>query len=82
MSSTRKRTAKVKLLFRGAAWMLSVAGIIGTVFFLISRLPENINTIKKQAVPILSTKTLQVPGKVTYPMIVLLNLSNGALHLE
>ena len=65
MSSTRKRTAKVKLLFRGAVWMLSVAGIIGTVFFLLSRLPENINITKKQDDRNLSTKTLLVPGKVT-----------------
>ena len=46
-----KRPAKVKLMFRLALWMISFAGIIGTVFFLLSRLPENIKVTKKQADP-------------------------------
>ena len=41
----------MKLMFRLALWMISFAGIIGTVFFLLSRLPENIKVTKKQADP-------------------------------
>ncbi len=65
-----KKTAKVKLLFRGAVWMISLAGIIGTVVFLLSRLPENTISTKKQDDPVLAPNgTPRALGKVTLPNV-------------